>query len=109
MSEKPKNTVRNGSGQFAKGNSGKPVGAKSERTKQWEALHESIVGSHAEKFNKLLDSLYLRALEDDDDAMEMYMNNYVKLLEYFKPKQARTVMIGEENAPPVQIVVKSNL
>lgn len=108
MSEESKNTVRNG-GKFAKGNPGKPVGAKSERTKQWEALHESIVGSHAEKFNKLLDSLYLRALEDDDDAMEMYMSNYVKLLEYFKPKQARTVMVGEENAPPVQIVVKSNL
>jgi len=40
---------------FEKGQSGnpngKPKGAKSEKTKQWEELHESIVGVHADKFN----------------------------------------------------------
>ena len=47
---------------FKKGESGnpngRPHGAKSEKTKQWEALGESITGQQAEKFNDFLDKLW---------------------------------------------------
>jgi len=74
---------------FKKGQSGnikgKPVGTKAEKTKAWEALGESIVTIHAERFNSILHS-------SDDENFQRY---FTMILEYFKPKQARTEVTGE--------------
>lgn len=78
-------TVRNSNGTFAKGNKGKPKGAKSERLKQWDALGESIIGQQAEEFNKFLNDLW------QDDAKKIQAAElYLKTLEYFKPKLSRS-------------------
>lgn len=69
---------------FEKGKSGnpngKPAGILSEKTKQWNELKDSIVTIHAERFNSIL-----ATLED-----EKFIDSYVKILEYFQPKLART-------------------
>lgn len=95
---------------FEKGKSGnphgKPTGAKSFRTKQWEALHESIVGEHAEQFNLLMNDLWNDSeLKNRITAGEMYL----QVLEYFKPKHARVSMVGEEGAAPIQIVISDKV
>lgn len=84
---------------------GRPAGSKNERTKQWEALGEAICGRHAERFNRLMDQLWDRADQGDDDALEIAMRNYLQTVEYFKPKQARQTVVGEADAPPVLIKV----
>jgi hypothetical protein len=63
---------------------GKPVGVKSDKRKQWEALHESIAGRHTERFNRVLATL--------DD--EKFMDNYLRILEYFKPRLQRAENIN---------------
>ena len=94
---------------FEKGKSGnpngRPHGAKSEKTLQWEQLGESITGQQAEKFNAFLDKLW--ASRDDQDKM-IASELYLKTLEYFKPKQARQTIVGEGDAP-VQIVISDKL
>ena len=84
---------------------GRPHGAKSEKTKQWESLGESITGHQAEQFNAFLDKLWnSRNDEDKMIASELYL----KTLEYFKPKQARTVHAGDNDAP-VNIIISDKL
>jgi hypothetical protein len=94
---------------FEKGKSGnpngRPQGAKSEKTLQWEQLGESITGQQAEKFNAFLDKLW--SSRDDQDKM-IASELYLKTLEYFKPKQARQTIVGEGDAP-VQIVISDKL
>ena len=66
-------------GQFEKGNPGKPKGAKSFRTLEWEQFGK-----------ELLDKGMPRALEILDTCdPNMFMNHFTGLLEYFKPKLAR--------------------
>jgi hypothetical protein len=94
---------------FEKGKSGnpngKPIGAKGQKTLQWEALGESITGHQAEKFNEFLDKLWnSRNDEDKMIASELYL----KTLEYFKPKQARTIHSGDADAP-VNIIISDKL
>jgi hypothetical protein len=85
--------------------SGRPVGSKNKRTEQWEALGESITGQQAEQFNAFLDKLWnSRSDEDKMIASELYL----KTLEYFKPKQARTVHAGDNDAP-VNIIISDKL
>lgn len=62
---------------------GKPKGTLSQKTKAWEALGERLTGDHTEKVNKYLDELYKK------DKAEFF-KAYTLLLEYFKPKQARS-------------------
>lgn len=71
---------------------GRPKGTKNKKTQQWEILGESIMNEHTERFNASLESL------DDDKFMDMY----IKVLEYFKPKQNRTDITsgGEKINPP---------
>jgi len=93
---------------------GRPIGSKNERTAQWDALAESIVGIHADNFNKIMDADFVDATEHEDEEIMMnarsrYTNNYIKIMEFFKPKQARTTIVGDEQSAPVQIVIKSNL
>lgn len=81
--------------------SGKPKGAKSEKTTQWELLHSSIVGQHADRFNTILKNW---AESGDPDQEQMFSDAYIKVLEYFKPKQARVSHVGETDAP-ITIVI----
>lgn len=74
---------------FKKGQSGNPKGkaegTKSEKTIQWELLGEAIVNKHTERFNRVLGEL-----EDTD-----FMDQYLKVLEYFKPKLNRSELKHE--------------
>lgn len=63
---------------------GREVGMKTDKRKQWEALHESIAGRHTERFNRVLSRL--------DD--EKFMDNYLRILEYFKPRLQRAENIN---------------
>lgn len=82
---------------FKKGQSGnkegRKEGSKNLRTKQWEALGEALLTQHSERANQIL------ATCDDDK----FLDNYSKLLEYFKPKQQRTEMKMEGS---VQTTIK---
>ena len=66
---------------FEKGHKGyKPKGAVSEKTKAWERLGEFITENGAERIKTILASC-----EPED-----FIKYYTALLEYFKPKLART-------------------
>ena len=73
---------------------GRPVGAKSEKTKQWEDLGEALLTRHAERANRIMETM-------PDDK---FMDNYGKLLEYFKPKQARTE-VKQEGTQQVEVII----
>lgn len=60
-------------------NSGRKPGSKNEKTVQWEELGNALLTRHSGRANQILEAC--------DD--ETFMDNYTKLLEYFKPKQAR--------------------
>lgn len=84
---------------------GRPEGSKNERTKQWEALAESITGMHAERFNSIL----IDMMESEDESQrEKGCRLYLEALEYFKPKQSRVQHSGDKTEP-VQIVIAGNL
>jgi len=74
---------------------GRPSGSKNERTMQWEALGEALLTKHSERANKILETM-------PDDK---FLDNYGKLLEYFKPKQARTE-IKQEGVQQVEVIIK---
>jgi hypothetical protein len=76
--------------------SGRSVGSKNKRTKEWEALGESIVNEHTERFNRLL-------AEIKDDA---FLDKYIQILEYFKPKLARTTLEGGEKPIEISTTIK---
>lgn len=65
---------------FEKGNTGKPKGAKSQKTLAWEHLGDFITESGAERVKEILSNC----------PPDKFMVYYPLLLEYFKPKLART-------------------
>jgi hypothetical protein len=71
---------------------GKPKGARNEKTLQWEALGESIVGMQAENFNTYLQELW--AKEDTIDKQKA-ADLYLKVLAYFKPMLSRAELSHE--------------
>jgi len=83
----------------ASGNpNGRPQGAKSERTKQWEELADTITGLHANRFNRILKNF----MESGDPELEEKgCSLYLQALEYFKPKQARVTHAGDQDAPVI--------
>lgn len=84
---------------FKKGQSGNPkgpqAGYKHEKTRQWEELGEALLTRHAERANVIMETM-------SDDK---FMDHYGKLLEYFKPKQARTE-VKQEGTQQVEVVIK---
>lgn len=70
---------------FEKGNQLGKIGGKHEKTKQWEELGEAIRTTHCDRFNSIL-----AGLEDDK-----FIDRYLQVLEYFKPKLARTEVKNE--------------
>jgi len=86
-------------------NAGRPRGSRNEKVRQWEELHESIVGEHAEAFNEIMNDLfYSENLKDRKDAAEFY----IKVLEYFKPKYSRIQHSGD-NTEPLKIIVSDKI
>lgn len=71
---------------------GRPAGSKNERTKQWEALGTAIEQKHTERFNAVLAGM--------DD--ETFARTYLQVLEYFKPKLARTEIQAAVETKEVQ-------
>ena len=72
---------------FQKGHKGhKPKGAKGKKTEQWEALANTLTGDQSDKFAKLMNTLW-----DSDKIKDQLLaaELYIKMVEYFKPKQAR--------------------
>ena len=69
---------------------------KSTKTKQWEALGESIMEVHTDRFNDILSK------SNDTSFVDLYL----KILEYFQPKLQRSDIDiksdGEQiNIPPI--------
>lgn len=68
------------------------------RTKEWEELGDAIKTRHSERFNAILDEL-------PDDK---FVDKYLQVLEYFKPKLARTETKHEGelnvNITPIEFV-----
>lgn len=71
---------------------GRQEGSRNKRTAQWDALVESLEGEQAEQFKKFMGGLWQGTSEDKMDAANLYL----KLLEFHKPKLARSEM----DAPP---------
>jgi hypothetical protein len=66
---------------------GRPVGSKNARTQEWEAIKDAIMTTHTERANRVLASM-----EDDK-----FLDAYLKLLEYFKPKMQRSEIVSSDN------------
>jgi hypothetical protein len=83
---------RDEKGRLQKGHGGlKPKGAVSERTEMWNRLGEYVVTQGAERAMQVLG-----AMEDEE-----FLKNYMTMLEYFKPKQGRTVHASDTDSPVV--------
>jgi len=72
---------------------GKPAGAISKKTEQWNQLGEFIINEGAKKYMD-----YLSKLKAKD-----YAERFERILEYFKPKQMRTEIKGEITTGPKKI------
>ncbi len=79
---------------------GRPKGSKNARTEQWEALAQSIVGIHAERYNEIMARF---AESDDPEDNQIFLDHYAKILKFFKPQMQATQHSGDAEAP---IVIK---
>jgi hypothetical protein len=79
---------------------GKQKGSKNKKTLQWEAIGEYLIGEGVKKFLDIM-----RKADNKD-----YLNYYCQILEYFKPKLARTELTGKngEKLIPPTIIVQSS-
>jgi hypothetical protein len=66
------------------------------KTKEWEELGDAIKTRHSERFNTILDDL----------PDEKFVDKYLQVLEYFKPKLARTETKHEGDLTVTTITVK---
>lgn len=80
---------------FKKGQSGNPAGrpqgAIGEKAELWNQLGEFIVTTGAQRA--------MEALMEMEN--EEFLKNYMTMLEYFKPKQARNVHASDSNSPVI--------
>jgi hypothetical protein len=67
---------------------------KHAKSAQWEALHESIITVHAERFN--------RVLVDMDD--ELFAKTFKDILNYFKPRIVHNI---NQSTAPTEIVIQN--
>ena len=67
---------------FEKGNPGKPKGAKSSKTMILETFCQDIIEGGIERFNTAMNTLA-------EKNPKLYVDAYLSLLEYVKPKLAR--------------------
>lgn len=72
-------STREKNGTFGKGNEGKPKGAKSKKSLQWEKMGDFMTNESSLRAQEIMS-----AANNED-----FMDYYFKMLEYFKPKQIR--------------------
>jgi hypothetical protein len=84
---------------------GRPLGSLNKKTLEWEEFGRTFVAEAlpkvAEFVNECMDS-------NDEDLKFKASNLALDVLEYFKPKQARVTVAGDQKAPVV-INVHSDL
>lgn len=83
-------------GRFKKGNKGKPKGAKSSKTLEWEAFGKELLEHGMPRA--------LEVLQTCED--EKFLNHFTNLLEYFKPKLARVDSLGLDKDTPPLVSIK---
>ena len=69
---------------FKKGSIGRPAGTKNTKTKQWEALSESVIEKHSGEFNSLMNDLWGGSQSDKLKAADLFL----QVLKYFKPRMS---------------------
>lgn len=68
---------------------GKEKGTPNKKTAQWETFSEYCLNGGLERFERELNTL-----EGKD-----YVNAFITLLEFHKPKLQRTTLVGDETQP----------
>lgn len=86
---------------FKKGSLGRPVGTKNTKTKQWEALSESIVGKHSEEFNNYMNELWSGSQSDKQKASDLFL----QVLKYFKPKMSSVEASVQDNDNTISFIM----
>lgn len=84
---------------FEKGNKkgkGRPKGAANKRTETWEAFTDYCLNGGLERFKREMNSL----------KGKQFTDTFLSILEFHKPKQARTVVTGEDGEPLVPREIK---
>jgi hypothetical protein len=74
---------------FKKGNKigkGRPEGTPNKRTEQWQTFSEYCLTGGIDKFKRELDSL----------KGKQYVDAFLSILEFHKPKLARTEVTGDD-------------
>lgn len=71
---------------------GKPVGTKSKKTVEWEEFGRNLLEYGLPRAMEIMQ-------DADNDKFMFYFGN---LIEYFKPKLARTTLVGD-NQNPIQV------
>jgi hypothetical protein len=74
---------------FKKGNKegkGRPKGTPNKKTEQWQAFSEYCLSGGVERFQKELNGL----------KGKQYVDAFLSILEFHKPKLARTELTGED-------------
>ena len=85
---------------FEKGHKGyKPKGAISQKTREWDNLGEFLTQSGAERAASIMSSC--------DD--EQFMKYYTQMLEYFKPKHARSEVTNKGETKTIVEFVRTRL
>jgi hypothetical protein len=96
---------------FKKGHSGyKPKGAKGVKTQAWEELGEFFTKEGAENAMRIINS-YAEVVQNEEGEEnfrnpDKFLLHYSNLLEYFKPKLARTETKVEGDLSVTGIVFK---
>ena len=84
---------------FKKGNQWAKLkkGTKSRKIKEWEYMGAKIIGEATTAYLDSLEKLFAgETLKAEELAA---MDRYEKILEYFKPKLARSELVGDKNKP----------
>ena len=79
---------------------GRPKGSLSAKTQGWELLKETITTGLTDKFMREMESLEGTA----------YINAYLNVMEYFKPKLSRSEVISQnENIETITVTLSQTL
>ena len=84
----------------------RPVNRRNLKTLQWEALRDSVTGDLCDHFNTIMQEW---ATSGDPYLQNCFVNAYIKILEFHKPRLSRTALSNEGDQPLVTIVIPEKL
>jgi hypothetical protein len=84
---------------------GRTVGSKNQKSIEWEQLRDSLTGELSGKFNEIM----VDWANGDDEQREAFVNAFIRIMEFHKPKLARTALSNEGDVPLVQIVLEGKV